>query len=159
MTRQFHHAICALRTISDHDFSHITRKPALCHMRTTKVQISLRIRAVWSAHLLFAAWIVLYLYYIQNFLIAQTEAEQVGFCHTWSQNPDDRFSHDVAHLSSLQSGCCSFLVALCGCYFCKRNMRQKYWLHDGSFNSGWNAIGKLNRYQNRKNLFTADLCV
>ena len=33
-------------------------KTCLCHMRTTKVQISVRIRAVWSAHLLFASWIV-----------------------------------------------------------------------------------------------------
>ena len=31
------------------------RKHILCHMRTTKVQISLRIHAVWSAPLLFAA--------------------------------------------------------------------------------------------------------
>ena len=30
-------------------------KTCLCHMRTTKAQISLRIRAVWSAPLLFAA--------------------------------------------------------------------------------------------------------
>ena len=30
-------------------------KPVLSHMRTTKAQISLRIRAVLSAHLLFAA--------------------------------------------------------------------------------------------------------
>ena len=33
-------------------------KRVLCHMRTTKAQISLRIRAVWSAPLFFAAWIV-----------------------------------------------------------------------------------------------------
>ena len=31
------------------------RKCVLCHMWTTKAQISLRIRAVWSAPLLFAA--------------------------------------------------------------------------------------------------------
>ena len=31
------------------------RKRVLCHMRTTKAQISLHIRAVWSAPLLFAA--------------------------------------------------------------------------------------------------------
>ena len=30
----------------------------LCHMRTTKAQINLRIPAVWSAPLLFAAWTV-----------------------------------------------------------------------------------------------------
>ena len=33
----------------------VMRKSVLCHMRTTKVQISLRIRAAWSAPLLFAA--------------------------------------------------------------------------------------------------------
>ena len=35
--------------------SQAMRKCVLCHMRTTKAQISLRIRAVWSAPLLFAA--------------------------------------------------------------------------------------------------------
>ena len=33
----------------------VMQKRVLCHMRTTKAQISLRIRAVWSAPLLFAA--------------------------------------------------------------------------------------------------------
>ena len=33
-------------------------KTCLCHTRTTKAQISLRIRAAWSASLLVAAWIV-----------------------------------------------------------------------------------------------------
>ena len=33
----------------------VMQKCVLCHMRTTKVQISLRIHAVWSAPLLFAA--------------------------------------------------------------------------------------------------------
>ena len=42
--------------------SSFMRKPGFCHMRTTKPQISLRIRAVWSAPLLSAAYIVLYLY-------------------------------------------------------------------------------------------------
>ena len=37
-------------------------KTCFCHMRTTKAQISLHIRAVWSAPLLFTAWIVEYLY-------------------------------------------------------------------------------------------------
>ena len=35
-----------------------SRENPFCHMRITKVQISLRIRAVWSAPLLFAAYIV-----------------------------------------------------------------------------------------------------
>ena len=37
------------------DMSQAMRKCVLCHMRTTKAQISLRIRAVWSAPLLFTA--------------------------------------------------------------------------------------------------------
>ena len=41
-------------------------KTCLCHMRTTKAQISLCIRTVWSAPLLFAAWIVLYLYLLYS---------------------------------------------------------------------------------------------
>ena len=38
--------------------SYIMRKPALCHMQTTKTQISLCIHAAWSAPLLFTDWIV-----------------------------------------------------------------------------------------------------
>ena len=30
----------------DHDMSHVLRKPVLCHMRTTKAQISQRIHTV-----------------------------------------------------------------------------------------------------------------
>ena len=37
------------------NLSHVMRKPVLCHMRTTKIQISLHFCAVWSAPLLFAA--------------------------------------------------------------------------------------------------------
>ena len=33
----------------------VMRKRVVCHMRTTKAQITLRIRAIWSASLLFAA--------------------------------------------------------------------------------------------------------
>ena len=36
----------------------VMQKRVLCYMRTIKAQISLRIRAVWSAPLLFAPWIV-----------------------------------------------------------------------------------------------------
>ena len=42
-------------TLSIFNMSRAMRKCVLCHMRTTKAQISLRIRAVWSAPLLFAA--------------------------------------------------------------------------------------------------------
>ena len=41
------------------------RKPVFDWLRTTKAQTSLRIRAVWSAHLLFAYWEVTYLSMLQ----------------------------------------------------------------------------------------------
>ena len=50
----------------------------LCHMRTTKTQISLRIRVV-------------------------SEAKATGLSLTWFQTPEDRISHDVAHLCSVCS--------------------------------------------------------
>ena len=40
---------------TDLHLSQAMRKCVLCHMQTTKAQISLRIPAVWSAPLLFAA--------------------------------------------------------------------------------------------------------
>ena len=55
-------------------------------MRTTKVQISLRICAVWSAPLLFAAWIVLYLYLLKPELQDSqlvSIAEQAGLSLNW----------------------------------------------------------------------------
>ena len=43
----------------------VMQKHVLCRMQTTKAQISLRIRAVWSAPLLFAAEIV-YVYLLNS---------------------------------------------------------------------------------------------
>ena len=49
--------ICCDDNSANDDFylGQVMWKCVLCHMRTTKVQISLRIRAVWSAPLLFTA--------------------------------------------------------------------------------------------------------
>ena len=49
--------------------SQAMRKCVLYYMRTTKAQISLRIHAVWSAPLLFAAKNDISSLYIQNFKI------------------------------------------------------------------------------------------
>ena len=56
----------------------VMRKCVLCHMRTTKVQISLRIRAVWSAPLLFATKYDMYTCSTQSFKILVSVAEQTG---------------------------------------------------------------------------------
>ena len=70
-------------------------------MRTTKAQISLRIRAVWSAPLLFAAWIVQYHYllFCQN---DKTLASLISWAGRFESrrvtNPKYRFSHELAQL-------------------------------------------------------------
>ena len=53
--------------------SRAMRKHVLCHMRTTKAQISLRIRAA-------------------------SVAEQASLSLTWSGTLEDTFSHDKAHM-------------------------------------------------------------
>ena len=75
----------------------VMRKPAFCHMWTTKVQISLPIRAIWSAPLLLAVWIVEYLQFLYwNFRF-------LWLCRPVCVYPGckPRFSHDEAHLSHL----------------------------------------------------------
>ena len=44
----------------------VARKPVFGGLRITKAQTSLRVRAVWSAPLLFAYWKVSYLYLLQG---------------------------------------------------------------------------------------------
>ena len=77
-------------------------KTCLCHTRTTKVQISLRILAVWSTPLLFAAWIVQYLYYTccsRNFkTLASLRSWADRFKSILVANSEDGFSRDEAQL-------------------------------------------------------------
>ena len=72
-------------------------------MRTTKSQISGRIRAVWSAPLLFADYTVYYLYLLNPNVktLASVCTEQTGLSltYTWSQIPKDRVSREGTHLS------------------------------------------------------------
>ena len=73
-------------------------KTWLCHMRTTKTQISLRLRAVWSARLLFANTSS---FYIRNFKPLPSFSGCAGrFVSYLVANPEDRFSHDEAHLTT-----------------------------------------------------------
>ena len=73
-------------------FQYVLRheKTCLCHIWTTNAQISLRIRAVWSAPLLFTAWIISYLYLL-NPEFQNSVAEQAGLSLTWSQTPKTDF--------------------------------------------------------------------
>ena len=68
------------------------RKPVLCHMRTTKAQISLRIApSDIKAHLLFADEIVEYMYLLnpvfKNSGHSLSKSGQTGLSLTWSQSP------------------------------------------------------------------------
>ena len=75
-------------------------KTCFCHMRTTKAQISLRIRAVWSAPLLLAARIIEYLIFLNaKFKTLASFCGCAGrFESSLVTNPEDRFSRDKAHI-------------------------------------------------------------
>ena len=60
--RQFH----TRRLASSYEIWAMSWENWFCHIRTTKAQISLRIRAFWSAPLLFAAWVVQFLYLLYS---------------------------------------------------------------------------------------------
>ena len=80
--------------------SQAMKKCVLCHMRTTKVQISLRIRGLISA------FVVRYLDSVMSLvsltrissLILASVAEQASLSLTWSETPEDTFCHGAAHL-------------------------------------------------------------
>ena len=61
-------------------------------MQTTKVQTSLRIRAVWSAPLLFATYIIpIHAKFEISSLWLVSVAEQAGLSRTWSETPKTSF--------------------------------------------------------------------
>ena len=72
-------------------------KTCLCNMRKIKAQISLRIPAVWSAPLLFASWIVLFLRW--NFMSLASLCGWADWFESYPvENPEDSFSDDEAQL-------------------------------------------------------------
>ena len=89
------------------NMSHIMRKTALCHMWTTKAQISLRIHADWSAPLLFAASIDSILLILAKAKLSRPQVasvtEQAGLICTSLHTLEDRFPHDVAYMCTYHS--------------------------------------------------------
>ena len=67
------------------------RKCVLCHMRTTKAQISLRVRCLDSIISLDSIAQIL-------LLLLASVAAQAGLCLAWSETPEDTFCRVVAHL-------------------------------------------------------------
>ena len=78
------------------------RKRVLCHMRTTKAQISLRIRSLISAFVVRCLDSVMSLVSVTKIssLMLASVAEQASLSLTWSETPEDTFSHDEAQLIS-----------------------------------------------------------
>ena len=79
------------------------RKPVFSGLRTTKAQTSLRIRAVWSAPLLFAYWKESYLNLLQaEFfnILANLRSWGDWFEFHFIGNSEDRFSRVTAHIRS-----------------------------------------------------------
>ena len=95
-------------------------KTCFSHMRTTKVQISLRIREVW-----FSTFVVRYLdgilntssFYLRNFKTLACLCTWAGRFESYLvANPEDRFSRDVAQIISAlrsQGQILSYLFTLC----------------------------------------------
>ena len=75
-------------------------KTYLCHMRTTKAQICLRIHTVWSASLLSLPRLYkTSSFYIRNFKPLPSFCGCAGrFVSYLVTNPEDRFSRDEAHM-------------------------------------------------------------
>ena len=67
-----------------------------CNMRTTKAQISLRIRA-FVVRCLDSVLSLVSVTKISSLILASI-AEQASLSLTWSETPKDTFSHGVAHI-------------------------------------------------------------
>ena len=78
------------------------RKRVLYYMRTTKAQISLRIRSLISAFIIRCLDSVMSLVSVPNgsSLMLASVAEQASLNLTLSETPEDTFSHDEAQLFS-----------------------------------------------------------
>ena len=84
---------------------HDARKPVFGGLRTTQAQTSLRIRAVWSAPLLFASYLDL-----QNFnFLASLCSWGDWFESCFVRNPEDRFGRIETHIK-WKSNC---VISLC----------------------------------------------
>ena len=77
---------------------HVMRKCVLCHMRTTKVQISLRSLVSTFVVRCLDSMICILAIAITSRLWLVSVAEQAGMRLTWSQTPKKRVSRDVAHI-------------------------------------------------------------
>ena len=82
-------------SLSPFHTSRAMRKHVLCHMRTTKAQISLRIRA-FVVRCLYSVMSVVSVTKISSLILASV-AEQASLILTWSETPEDMFSHVEAH--------------------------------------------------------------
>ena len=76
------------------------QKGVLCHMRTTKAQISLHIDSLISTFVvrcLDSTICILSISKVSRFKLASI-AERAGLNLNWSKIPEDTFSRDVAHI-------------------------------------------------------------
>ena len=115
------------QTIDQVSFELHHEKSCLCHMQTTKAQISLHI---WSAPLLFVAWIV----WIPPLTIAKISdlASLISWAGRFESylvaNPEDRFSSDGAHLYFLFIYIMIFVGTIWQKY-CRKSFDSPTWCH------------------------------
>ena len=82
--------------------SRATRKDVLCHMRTTKMHLRSLISA-FIVHCLDSVMSLVSATKISNLMLASI-AEQAGLSLTWSETPEDTFSHDRTRMFLWRTG-------------------------------------------------------
>ena len=115
------------------------RKPVFSGLRTTKAQTSLCIRTVWSAPLSLAYWKLSNIGLLRakkfNFLASLCSWGDL-FETCFVANPEDRFSHDKAHIRS--AIICPFFITklsskgcihLATCMERKNRLGDRHWQH------------------------------
>ena len=73
-------------------------RKCVCHMRKTKAQISLRsLSSAFVVRCLDSVMSLVSVTKISSLMLASV-AEQASLSLTWSETPEDMFSHDEAHM-------------------------------------------------------------
>ena len=107
-------------------------KTCVGHMRTTKAQISLSIRTVWSAPLLLAAWIVYYHYLYITSTCYSWNFKKVASLISWAGPFESLTGRKPQRLVFSSPGSCGFL--------CEASSYSLFWANSDASGETANAL-------------------
>ena len=105
-------------TIIINYMSRVMRKCVLCHMRTRSLISAFVVRCLDSV------MSVVSVTKISNLLLASVAA-QAGLCLTWSETPEDTFSHDDAYIYEIKNIKLPYSISRCSMGVCLQKLL--YW--------------------------------